>query len=404
MVWRASFSGIMGLRQSNTRKEFQTMAHYNTVLHQVVKIFSRHEFESLAKRYHLGQAFRNFSRWGQFIALTFAQLSGRASLRDIELNLRALADKLYHLGVKGISRSTLARVNETQPYEFYQELCDRLLKRLLEKAPRHKFRFKNKLYTLDASVIDLCLSVFPWAAFRRAKGGIKLHVGLDHQGYLPVFLTVTEALAHEINWARKLKLTAGAFLVFDRGFTDYHWYQELCRQGIFFVTRLKDNARYQVIASRKGPKGSGALKDQTIYLRQDKCSSKLRLVTYQDPESGKIYRFLTNAFHLSASTVAAVYKERWQIELFFKWIKQNLKIKSFLGTSKNAVLTQLWIAVCVYLMLAYLKFKSKLEFSLQQILRLLHTNLFQRRNLLELLQGKPPANPLQLNANQLVLI
>ncbi len=139
-------------------------------------------------------------------------------------------------------------------------------------------------------------------------------------------------------------------------------------------------------------------------MRQDKCSSKLRLVTYQDPESGKIYRFLTNAFHLSASTVAAVYKERWQIELFFKWIKQNLKIKSFLGTSKNAVLTQLWIAVCVYLMLAYLKFKSKLEFSLQQILRLLHTNLFQRRNLLELLQGKPPANPLQLNANQLVLI
>ena len=367
------------------------MAHCNTVMSQMLKIFSRHEFEALAREHHSGRKFRKFDRWSQFVAMASAQLSSRTSLRDLVANLSAQAGKLYHLGLKPTNRSTLARVNDEKPHTLYEALFGKLLSRCRSVAPKHKFRFKNKLYSLDATVIDLCLSVFPWASFRSAKGAIKLHVGLDHRGYLPRFISITEGRKHEVSWAKTLKLPRGSLIVFDRAFVDYPWFGSLVNKGVFFVTRQKSNARYRVIECRETDKTRGVLCDQTIRLTgvKDECPFPLRRIRYKDKETGNEYVFLTNAMHLSARTVADIYKERWQIELFFKWIKQNLKIKTFLGTSRNAVLTQIWIALCVYLILAWIKFNHRLKFSLQQMLRLLQINLFERRDLLKLLRGDP---------------
>jgi hypothetical protein len=377
------------------------LAHHNTVFSQILKLIPRHEFESLARKHHQGHELRKMTRWSQFVSLGLAQLAGRVSLRDVVSNLKAQARKLYHLGCVEVNRSSLARVNEQQPASLYEALFGRLLSRCQDLSPKHRFRFKNKLYSLDASTIDLCLSVFPWAEFRTTKGAIKLHVGLDHDGYLPSFLTITEGRVHEVNPARTLTLPKGSLVVFDRGYTDYAWYNHLIHRGVYFVTRQRKNACYRVIARQSVPTGSSVTSDQTIQLtgvKAAQCRSPLRRIGYRDTDTGKHYVFLTNNFRLSSRTIAAIYKERWQIELFFKWIKQNLKIKTFLGTSRNAVLTQIWVAMCLYLLLAYLKFMSKLGLAMQQILRLLQLNLFERRDLMALMRGDPPppiTSPLQ---------
>ena len=382
------------------------MAHNNTVLSQILKLVCRHEFESLAKSHHLGQKLRKMTRWGQFVAMMMAQLSGRTSLRDIESNLSAQQNKLYHLGVPKVTRSSLARVNEKQPHELYESLFGRLLKRCQSTAPRHGFRFKNKLYSLDASTIDLCLSIFPWAKFRATKWAIKLHAAIDHDGYLPSFITVTDGKVHDVKMAPQLSVEKNSIVVFDRGYNDYTWYNTLDTQGIWFVTRLKRNARYQVMERREVNSSSGLTSDQTIRLtgaKGSECPIELRRIGYRDAETGIHYIFLTNNFKLSAKTIADIYKSRWQIELFFKWIKQNLKIKTFLGTSKNAVMTQIWIALCVYLILSYLKFTSCMDRSIQQILKLLQLNLFERRELIPLIQGKHAGPPGLHHPNQLTL-
>ena len=372
------------------------MSHHNTVFAQLLKFISRHEFESLAKQHHEGRRLRKISRWSQFVALSLAQLSGRSSLRDIVSNLSAQTHKLYHMGATSVSRSSLARVNEKQPHTLYETLFNKLLSRCNATAPKHGFRFKNKLYSLDASTIDLCLSVFPWAKFRTTKGAIKLHVGLDHSGYLPTFMTVTDGKTHDVTVGRTLQLPKQSIVVFDKGYNDYRWYKQLNDNELFFVTRQKTNATYRVIQRHKVLKDKGITSDQTIKIKGNKandCPIPLRRIGYKDAETGKHYVFLTNNFTLSAKTIADVYKARWQVELFFKWIKQNLKIKTFLGTSKNAVLTQIWIAMCVYLLIAYIKFCNKVSLSLQQILRLLQLNLFERRDLLILLGDDPPMTP-----------
>ncbi len=371
----------------------QALAHHNTVFSQLLKLVPRHEFETLAHQHHAGRKLRKMTRWSQFVSLALAQLSGRSSLRDIVSNLSAQKAKLYHLGSAPVSRSSLARVNEKQPYTLYETLFAKLLSRCQGIAPRHGFRFKNKLYSLDASTIDLCLSVFPWAKFRTTKGAVKLHVGLDHDGLLPAFMAITDGKTHDITAARTLELPKSSIVVFDRGYNDYAWYNLLNSKSIFFVTRQRRNARYRV-TERHGVKHSkGLTSDQTIQLTGTKsshCPIPLRRIGFKDAETGIQYFFLTNNFHLAASTIAEIYKSRWQIELFFKWIKQNLKIKSFLGTSRNAVMTQIWIAICIYLLLAYLKFASSISKSLQQIIRLLQLNLFERRDLQSLLRGDPP--------------
>lgn len=368
------------------------MAHSSTVMSQMLKLFSKHEFEALAKRHHTGRKFRRFDRWSQFVAMGAAQLSGRVSLRDLVSSLSVQGAKLYHLGIKPTNRSTLARVNNEKPHALYEELFTKLLARCKSVSPKHRFKFRNRLYSLDATVIDLCLSVFPWAEFRKRKGAIKVHVGLDHSGYIPAFVSMTEGKTHKLAWAKTLKLPARSFVVFDRAFIDYIWLQSLINKGFFFVTRAKSNTRYTVIASRKPEPGTGVLSDETIKLtgaKEKDCPMPLRRIRYKDEVSGKAYVYLTNAFHLNARTVADIYRERWQIELFFKWIKQNLKIKSFMGTSRNAVMTQIWIALSIYLLLAWLKFKYKLGYSMQQMLRLLHLNIFERRDLMALMRGDP---------------
>jgi len=374
----------------------QALAHNNTVFAQLLKLVPRHEFEALANQHHAGRRLRKMTRWSQFVAMTLSQLSGRASLRDVVSNLSVQTAKLYHLGTAVVTRSSLARVNERQPYSLYEQLAGKLLYQCQGRAPRHGFRFKNKLYSLDASTIDLCLSIFPWAKFRTTKGAVKLHVGLDHDGLLPAFMTITDGKTHDITAARSLRLPKSSIVVMDRGYNDYTWYNRLNSQGIFFVTRLRKNARYRVAERRSVIKTKGLTSDQTIYLTGTKasnCPIALRRIGFKDAETGIRYYFLTNNFDLAASTIAAIYKARWQIELFFKWIKQNLKIKSFLGTSRNAVMTQIWIAICVYLMLAYLKFASQIDKSFQQIIRLLQLNLFDRRNLRGLLVGGSPEPP-----------
>lgn len=380
------------------------MAHHNTIFSQLLKFIPRHEFETLAKQHHHGRMLRKMTRWSQFIALGLAQLSGRTSLRDVVSNLSAQTRKLYHLGVTRVNRSSLARVNEQQPHTLYEALFNKLLSRCQGLAPKHGFRFKNKLYSLDASTIDLCLSVFPWAKFRTTKGAVKLHVGLDHGGYLPSFMTVTDGKVHDVTVGRTLQLPGQSIVVFDRGYTDYAWYNALNDNDIFFVTRQKSNATHAVLERRPVSKAQGVTSDQTIIIKGTKandCPIPLRRIGYRDPETGKHYIFLTNHFKLAAKTIADIYKARWQIELFFKWIKQNLKIKTFLGTSKNAVMTQIWIAMCMYLLLAYIKFCSRLSLSFQQILRLLQLNLFERRDLIRLLTGEPPEPPDKVLQTQL---
>ena len=378
------------------------MAHCNTILAQILKLVPRHEFEVLANQHHSGRSFRTASRWSQFVTMSIAQLTGRRSLRDVVENVSAQEHRLYHLGSSKLSRSNLSRINEDKPYSLYEVLFGTLLKRCQKMTPRHGFRFRNELYSLDATTIDLCLSLFPWAKFRRTKGAIKLHVGMNHKGNLPEFVTITEGKVHDVNAGRRVDFSKGSIVAIDRGYTDYKWYKQLSDKGIFFVSRLKSNATVKVVERREVDRRTGLTSDHTVeftgFYASQRCPIPLRRVGYRDTESGKHYVFITNNFILSANTIARIYKSRWQIELFFKWIKQNLKIKSFMGTSKNAVMTQIWIALCVYLLLAFLKFQSRTTKSLQQILRLLQTSLFEKWSLSDLITGRhrekiPDINP-----------
>ena len=381
------------------------MAHNSTVLAQFLKLVPRHEFEALAKRHHKGRRLRSMTRWSQFVAMAVAQLAGRSSLRDIVSNLSAQGRKLYHLGVGAVARSSLARVNGEQPHELYEELFGRLLSRCRGSAPGHGFRFHNPLYSLDATTIDLCLSMFPWARFRRAKGAVKLHVGLDHAGLLPAFARVTDGKAGDIEAARALRLPKGSIVAADRAYMDFDWINSLISQGVFLVTRLKRRVRHRVVERRPTNRARGVTSDQTIEFTsargRRRCPHRLRRIGYRDPETGRHYVFLTTNFALAARTIADIYKARWQVELFFKWIKQNLKIKSFVGTSRNAVLTQIWIALCVCLLLAHVRFANRLSWGMAAILRLMQLNLFERRSLVELLN--PRADPPELADGQLQL-
>ena len=342
------------------------------------------------------------TRWNQFVAMAVGQLAGRCSLRDIVSNLSAQGRKLCHLGVGAVARSSLARVNETQPHTLYEELFGRLLARCRTAAPGHGFRFRNPLYSLDATTVDLCLAVFPWAKFRRAKGAVKLHLGLDHSGFLPAFARVTDGKTADIEAARALRLPTGSIVAADRAYMDFDWINSLISQGVFLVTRLKRRIRFRVLERRPVNRAQGVTSDQTIEFASAKgrkrCPHRLRRIGYRDPETGRHYVFLTTNFALSAKTVADIYRSRWQVELFFKWIKQNLRIKSFVGTSRNAVMTQIWIALCVYLLLAYVKFANRLAWSMQEILRVLQMNLFDRRAILDVLapSSDPPDDQGQL--------
>jgi putative transposase len=377
------------------------MAHCNTILNQILKIVPRHEFESLGIRHHTGRKFRTTNRWSQFTAIVLAQLTGRMSLRDIVQNMKTQAHRLYHLGVGKLSKSNFSRINENKSYKMYEELFGKLLARTQAMPQGHGFRFKNKLYSLDASTIDLCLNLFPWARFRKNKGAVKLHVGLNHTGYLPEFIAITDGKTADVTAGRCIDFPKHSIVVCDRGYNDYDWFNSLTMKEVFFVTRIKTNAKYEVIKSNQVNSKQSVISDEVIRFTglkaSEKCPAKLRLVTYYDSKTDKQYQFLTNHFKLIAKTIADIYKSRWQIELFFKWIKQNLKIKKFIGTSENAVMTQIWVAMCVYLIISFIKHASKIPKSMQQILRLLQLNLFEKRELLPMLLGVPMKIPIDPN-------
>jgi hypothetical protein len=382
------------------------MAHCNTIFHQLLHLLDRHDFRKIEQgRFRPKRKCRTLSRWGQFVVMMFAQITRRSSLRDIVQQFEFHAGKLYHLGVDLVKRTTLADANTKRPAAFFEALFQHQYAKCAAIAPGKKFRFKNKLYSFDSTVVDLCLSLFPWAKFRTTKGGIKLHTLVDHDGYIPAFIRITTAKVADLTVAKLLDLPAFSIVVIDRAYLDFTWFYKLAQKNIFFVTRMKRGVKTRVVKRNPILLAKGLTSDQIIELTGPKgkhCPMALRRVGYRDAETGQHYVFVTNIFHLSARTIADIYRERWKVELFFKWIKQNLKIKTFLGTSRNAVMTQIWIAIITLLLLAYYKFRAKLGHSLSQILKLLQLNLFSRRNIWHLFDPGPTA-AMMANRNQLSL-
>lgn len=367
------------------------MSHYNTIFNQILHLVPRHQFESLVNKYQSDRYVKYFSCWQQFITLLYAQIRGKDSLRDIETSLRTQSTKWYHIGLKDIKRSTLCDANKYRNWKIYEELFYRILSRCKDIAPKHKFRFDNPLYTLDATVIELCLSLYPWAKFRKRKGALKIHNLYDHSGCIPTFMAVTDAKQHDVKVAKglDLPLMADSIVSVDRAYIDYKWLNSLNTSGVYFVTRAKKNINYEIIGQHEVNRKKGLLFDYTIKLRgyyqSEYYPQRLRLVGFREPVTNKTLVFLTNNFILSAYTITQIFKARWNIETFFKWIKQNLKIKSFLGTSRNAVLTQIWVAMSYYLLLSYIKYQTKYSYTLSEFAIMLKETVLERTSLIDLL-------------------
>lgn len=365
-----------------------------TIFSELLKLCPRYQFDKAVEQYQGDRYVKIFTTWQQFMAILYAQITQKDSLRDIVTGLSAHAAQWYHLGLAGIHKSTLSDANARRDYRMFEGLFYHLLARCKNQTPKHRFRFKNPLYTIDASTIDLCLSVFPWAKFRTTKGAIKLHCLYDHSGALPTFLTITDGKRHDVRVVKDntFPLSPDSIVSIDKAYIDYKWLNSLDEQGVWFVTRAKTNIDYAVVGQHL-ISNKRVLSDERISLQgpqtRTKYSKELRLISYYDEEREKTLTFLTNNFKLAATTIAQIYKSRWQIELFFKWIKQNLKIKSFLGTSKNAVMTQIWVAMCYYLLLTYIKYQTKYSFSLLQLSRVIREMLFERKALIDILTLKP---------------
>jgi len=367
------------------------MKFMNTMFAQLIQMLPEYEFKKLVHMYHGNRYTKYFTAKQQLMTILYSQIKRKDSLRDIVTGLKMQSSKLYHLGLDHVCRSTLSDANANRDWRIFEGLFYRLLARCKDLTPRHKFRFKNPLYTIDSTTIDLCLSMFPWAKFRKRKGAIKLHYRFDHAGELPDFLVVTEGRKHDITVAKdpSFPILPDSIISVDRAFIDYQWLYSIDDRKASFVTRAKSNIQYEVIGQQNLPKNKGILADEMIrltgYYSAQHYPKELRLIHYDDRETGKVLVFLTNNFRLAASTIAQIYKARWQIELFFKWIKQNLKIKSFLGTSKNAVLTQIWAAMIYYLLLAYIKYQTKWRYSLLELTRMIREMLFERIHLVDML-------------------
>ena len=372
---------------------------------QILKLVPRIEFERMVRQTGAEHAAKGFSSWSQFVAMLFCQLGRAHSLREIEGGLKSCEGKLVHLGIEAPARSSLSYANAHRPWELFQQVFYGLYETVAAsvRAPR-KFRFKHKLVSLDSTVIDLCLSMYDWARFRRTKGAVKLHLVLDHDGYLPCFGIITEGSVHDVKVAQQIHFAPGTIVVDDRGYNDYRLFAKWTEAGVFFVTRMKDNAQFEVIEEREPPQNRRILRDQTIELSgagaQEKCPHRLRRIEAVREDTGETLVFLTNHHGLGASTIAAIYKDRWAVELFFKALKQNLKIKTFVGTTANAVKTQIWTALISMLLLRYLQLSSRFGWSLSNLVALLRMNLFTHRDLMTWLDAPfaTPPDPQQLPA------
>ena len=384
------------------------MSQVCSIFSQLLKLFPRAEFEQAVRQHRGERHARGFTCWGQFVAMLFCQLGRAQSLREICGGLAASQGKLRHLGLSAAPpRSTLAYANRQRPWQIYETVFQQLLAKCRGAAPGHKFRFKNKLLSLDASVIDLCASLFDWAQFRRTKGAVKLHLVLDHDGYLPSFCVVTDGKTPDLASARQMLFDPGTIVVFDRGYNDYDWFAELSERGVFFVTRLKRGADYEVLEQRPLPRRpAGVRRDEVIFFPSLAASGSevvFRRIEYYDAEQQRTLVFLTNHLELAAATIAAIYQDRWQIELFFKALKQNLRVKTFVGTSANALKIQIWTALIAILLLRYLKLRARWGWSLSNLVALLRQQLFVHRELFAWLDepfhpppGSEPEPPRQL--------
>lgn len=384
------------------------MNRFCSIFSQLLQLFPKTEFFQAVKRTGAERRSKGFSCWGQFVAMLFCQLGRAHTLREITGGLRSCEGKLQHLGIAAPCRSTLAYANEHRPWQLYQEIFLSLLQRCRSQVfTEKKFRFKNPLRSLDSSIIDLSVTLFDWAKFRRTKGAVKLHLVLDHDGYLPSFALITEGKVSDVKMAHQLRFDSGTIVVYDRGYNDFELFGKWTAQGVFFVTRMKENTVYQAVGEKSPPSHSQILKDELIELTghqaQEKCPFPLRRIEFYNVEKKEILVFLTNHQDLSARTIAAIYKDRWQIEIFFKALKQNLKIKTFVGTSANAVKIQIWTALIAILVLKYLQLLSKLKWSLSNLVALLRMNLFTHRDLLAWLNQPFETPPVPYEQEQLVL-
>ena len=381
------------------------MIKVSSLFSQLLHHFPRTEFAQLVAKHQAERHAKGFTCWTQLVSMLFCHMAHADSLREICGGLACCLGKLKHLGIsKAPNKSTLSYANRHRPAALYEELfwtmADRFRKSGGLGSRKRKFRFKNKLLSLDSTTISLCLSLFPWAQFRRAKGGVKVHVLLDHDDYMPSFALITEAKRHDRTVARRFRLKPGSIVAFDRAYNDYTLFSLWIENGIFFVTRQKENAVYEVVEERDIPQYRSILSDQIIRLTgvkaEEKCPHLLRRIVVWDKVNEREIVLLTNHLEFGSSTIAAIYKDRWEIEIFFKTLKQHLKVKTFIGTSKNALRIQIWTALIALLLLKYLHHLSKFGWSMSNMATMLRLNLFTYRALLEWLHdpfGQPPVTP-----------
>jgi hypothetical protein len=385
------------------------MLRSHSLFGQILSLVSRPDFARHVKELKAERYAKGFKAWDQLVAMLFCHLAQAKSLREITSGLKSCLGKLNHIGLDAApARSTLAYANAHRPWELFERVFYDLVSVCRRDAPRHRFRFRNPLLSLDASVIELCQSMFDWATYMKTKGAVKLHMLLDHDGHLPTWALLTEGNVHEVRVARLLRVPAGSVLVFDRGYNDYTLFEAWDDQGVWFVTRMKSNARYRVVADwTAAAKGKNIRADQII--RLEGMKRELRRVVVWDEKKQEELVFLTNHMEFAASTVAAIYRERWQIELFFKALKQNLKIKTFVGTSANAVHIQIWTALIAMLLLKYLQLRSRLGWALSNLVALVRWNLFTYRDLWKWLDDpyetppdEPSNNPVQMTLDSIL--
>jgi hypothetical protein len=378
------------------------MARYSYILAQFLRLLPRYEFQLIANKYQGDYHSKHFKCWDQLACMIFAQIRQERSLRDIDRALNAHASKVYHIGIQQCPKSTLADANERRDYRIYEEFAKSMMQRARRAYANTELAIDvdNAVYALDASVIDLTLSLFPWAKFRKTKGAIKLHAMLDLRGNIPAFLTITDGKVHDVKAAPQVPIEPDGIYVVDRGYVDFTWLWSIHQADAFFVTRLKKSIKWTRVISHPVDKSLGLRCDQEILLSTKRLQAlypiRLRRIGFRDETQGRTLVFLTNNFVLPSETIAALYKARWEIELFFKWIKQNLRVKTFYGTSPNAVKTQIWVAMIVYLSLAILKERYQLEQSLSQLLHFLEVNLFEQKPLISIFQ--PNARSTQYKA------
>jgi transposase len=368
------------------------MPRNSFILGQFLALLPRYEFQRIVNKYNGDYRTKRFKCWDQLACMIFAQIRQERSLRDIDVSLNAHASKLYHTGIQQCPKSTLADANELRDYRIFEDFAKTLMHRARREYANTELAIdvNNAVYALDASVIDLTLSLYPWAKFRKAKGAIKLHTMIDLRGNIPAFLTITDGKVHDVKAAPQVPIEADGIYVVDRGYVDFGWLWYINQASAFFVTRLKTSIKWTRVISHPVDKSLGLRSDQEILLSTKRLISlypvRLRRISFRDEDRKRTLVFLTNNFGIPSETISALYKARWEIELFFKWIKQYLRVKTFYGTSANAVKTQVWVAMIVYLLLAILKERYRLEQNLSQLLHFLEVNIFEQKSMLSIFQ------------------